>query len=105
MKSARTTLGLGLDAFARLLAPFLPYTTEEVWSWMHAGEGSVHHAPWPKPITYATAAFKASPELLTQAGAALTALRPASDETDVEEITVVESELGEPPVKKPKAAQ
>ena len=59
MKSARTTLGLGLDAFARLLAPFLPYTTEEVWSWMHAGEGSVHHAPWPKPITYATAAFKA----------------------------------------------
>lgn len=30
---------------------------------------------------------------------------PASDETDVEEITVVESELGEPPVKKPKAAQ
>ena len=175
VKSARTTLGLGLDAFARLLAPFLPYTTEEVWSWMHAGEGSVHHAPWPKPITYATAAFKASPELLTQAGAALTALRgikskakvsmktpilsvmlnvndelhdalapalgdiaeaarvtgrislqkasdlmakfarpkgegtaapgPASDETDVEEITVVESELGEPPVKKPKAAQ
>lgn len=75
VKSARTTLGLGLDAFARLLAPFLPYTTEEVWSWMHAGEGSVHHAPWPKPITYATAAFKASPELLTQAGAALTALR------------------------------
>lgn len=72
VKSARTTLGLGLDAFARLLAPFLPYTTEEVWSWMHAGEGSVHHAPWPKPITYATAAFKASPELLTQAGAALT---------------------------------
>lgn len=68
VKSARTTLGLGLDAFARLLAPFLPYTTEEVWSWMHAGEGSVHHAPWPKPITYATAAFKASPELLTQAG-------------------------------------
>ena len=175
VKSARTTLGLGLDAFARLLAPFLPYTAEEVWSWMHAGEGSVHHAPWPKPITYATAAFKASPELLTQAGAALTALRgikskakvsmktpilsvmlnvndelhdalapalgdiaeaarvtgrislqkasdlmakfarpkgestatpaPASDETDVEEITVVESELGEPPAKKPKAAK
>ena len=75
VRSARTTLGLGLDAFARLLAPFLPYTTEEVWSWMHAGEGSVHRAPWPKPLTYAAAAFKASPDLLAQAGQALTALR------------------------------
>ncbi len=37
VKSARTTLGLGLDAFARLLAPYLPYATEEVWSWMHDG--------------------------------------------------------------------
>ena len=35
VKSARTALGLGLDAFARLLAPYLPYATEEVWSWMH----------------------------------------------------------------------
>ncbi|PLS26120.1 valyl-tRNA synthetase [Bifidobacterium anseris] len=75
VKSARTTLGLGLDAFTRLLAPFLPYTTEEVWSWMHAGEGSVHRAPWPKPLPYAAAAFKASPDLLAQAGHALTALR------------------------------
>lgn len=39
VKSARTTLGLGLDAFARLHAPYLPYATEEVWSWMHEGEG------------------------------------------------------------------
>ena len=53
VKSARTALGLGLDAFARLLAPYLPYATEEVWSWMHEGEGSV----------------------LTHAGEALAALR------------------------------
>ena len=75
VKSARTALGLGLDAFARLLAPYLPYATEEVWSWMHEGEGSVHHAAWPKAETYDAAAAAVSPELLTHAGEALAALR------------------------------
>ncbi len=151
VKSARTALGLGLDAFARLLAPYLPYATEEVWSWMHDGEGSVHRAAWPKADVYAAAAGDASADLLTYAGAALAALRgikskakvsmktpilsvtlAASDEVrssvenalgDIAEagrvtgpisfaaaaseegedaVTVAESELGEPPAKKPK---
>lgn len=55
VQSARTALGMGLDAFARLLAPYLPFAADEVWSWMHAGEGSVHRAAWPEPEFYMAA--------------------------------------------------
>ncbi|EFA22093.1 valine--tRNA ligase [Bifidobacterium gallicum] len=91
IKSARTALGMGLDAFARLLAPFLPYATEEVWSWMHAGEGSVHRAAWPKPLPYATAAFQVSPDLLANAGQALAALRGIKSKSKVSMKTPIKS--------------
>nr|WP_042188647.1 valine--tRNA ligase [Kibdelosporangium sp. MJ126-NF4] len=46
-QSARLALRTALDTVQRLLAPFLPYSTEEAWSWWH--EDSVHTAPWPTP--------------------------------------------------------
>lgn len=73
--SARTTLGLTMDCFVRLFAPFLPFATEEVWHWMHKGEGSVHRASWPEASFYTGVALGVAPEVLDEAGKALAALR------------------------------
>jgi valyl-tRNA synthetase len=66
--SVSRALRMSLSAFQRLLAPFLPFVCEEVWSWWQ--QGSVHRAPWPEPGELRAAAESAERD---REGTALTA--------------------------------
>jgi valyl-tRNA synthetase len=79
--SANRALTLALSALLRLFAPFLPYVTEEVWSWGSGTqwqEGSVHRAPWPAAEELrGPAGAGADPLVLEVASAVLAEVRKA----------------------------
>lgn len=78
-RSARVGLAIALDSLLRLLAPYLPFATEEVWSWWRSG--SVHRSAW--PISAPMRLAGANPALLTLAGEALAALRKVKSQAKV----------------------
>ena len=84
--SAVTALRTALDVFVRLLAPFMPYATEEVWSWF--AEGSVHRAQWPSRDELAEHSGEENDsEILDLVGAALIGIRGAKSDAKVSQRT------------------
>ena len=75
LASANRALTSALSTLLRLFAPFLPFVTEEVWSWWQ--QGSVHRAPWPEPDELRAAAAGADPLVLEMAAAVLGEVRKA----------------------------
>src|SRR5699024_5096517 len=83
--SARAALWLALDVLLLLLAPVLPFATEEAWSWWR--EGSVHRAAWPTSQVLHAAAGDGDPALVSVAGSALAALSKVTSEAQVSQRT------------------
>jgi valyl-tRNA synthetase len=71
--SAVSALRAALSVLLRMFGPFLPYVTEEVWSWWR--EGSVHLAPWPSGAELARETEGADPAVLDGAAAVLGEVR------------------------------
>ncbi len=78
-ESAHGALQFALSVYLRLFAPFLPFVTEEVWSWWR--EGSVHLETWPTPSEFAGVEGDAA--VLNSTSQVLTVVRRTKSEAKV----------------------
>jgi valyl-tRNA synthetase len=81
--SVLAALATTLDTLLRLFAPFLPFATEEVWSWWRSG--SVHRAAWPSALDVSDG----DTTMLATVGTALSGIRKAKSEAKVKQRTEV----------------
>jgi valyl-tRNA synthetase len=78
--SAATSVETALHVMLRLLAPYLPFVTDEVWSWWQPG--SVHVAAWPTAadVQAVSAHDPAAEDVLVAVRELLAALRKKKSE-------------------------
>jgi valyl-tRNA synthetase len=107
--SAVSALRIALLALTKLLAPFIPFATEEVWSWWQ--KGSVHRSSWPLAEELSSFNGDQNVALLSLASQALIGIRKAksdeklsmkaeissltieANEADIESLKHIESDL------------
>ena len=77
-RSAANALARALSTLQRLLAPFLPFATEEVWSWWMAG--SIHRSAWPDGESLRAAAGEWNPYVMAVASDVIREVRRAKSE-------------------------
>jgi valyl-tRNA synthetase len=95
--SAAITLRRALHTMLRLFAPFLPFATDEVWSWWQTEAGSIHRAPWPTAEELVDGLDGANAPLLGLASSALVGVRKAKSDAKVSMKAAVESAILEAP--------
>ncbi|AJM77620.1 valine--tRNA ligase [Rathayibacter toxicus] len=84
--SAAAALHRALDVLQRLFAPFLPFATEETWSWSH--NDTIHLQRWPTE-----ARLGGDPAVLAASSSVLTALRRAKTDAKASQKAPVRSAL------------
>jgi valyl-tRNA synthetase len=107
--SAVSALRIALLALTKLLAPFIPFATEEAWSWWQ--KGSVHRSSWPLAEELSSFNGDQNVALLSLASQALIGIRKAksdeklsmkaeissltieANEADIESLKHIESDL------------
>jgi valyl-tRNA synthetase len=76
--SAVLALRIALHTQLRLLAPFIPFATEEAWSWWQ--DGSIHRSAWPKASDLEGFIQGQSATMLKTASEALMGVRKAKSD-------------------------
>ena len=76
--SAVFALRIALHTQLRLLAPFIPFATEEAWSWWQ--EGSVHRNSWPSASELIEYSNGSNPKLMITASEALMGIRKSKSD-------------------------
>ncbi|MEX0847662.1 MAG: valine--tRNA ligase [Ilumatobacteraceae bacterium] len=86
--SARIALRTALSTLLRSFAPFLPFVTDEVWSWWQPG--SVHGASWPTAADLGADAGFDADAALDPVSEVLALVRRAKTEAKVSQRAIVE---------------